>query len=93
MISKDEIKKLATLSRLALTEGEMDKFGSEIDSILGFVARVKEAAEAAPMPTHPSVNTFRDDVVIHESGKYGEDLLKAAPARDGGYVKVKKILE
>ncbi len=36
---------------------------------------------------------MRDDADPHEAGLYTEDLLKAAPGRDGNYVKVKKILE
>jgi aspartyl-tRNA(Asn)/glutamyl-tRNA(Gln) amidotransferase subunit C len=93
MISKQDVEKLASLSRQALTEEEKAKFLGEIDAILGFVAKVNEAAEAAPAPSFANVNVLREDAVTHENGAYTEALLDAAPAREGGYVKVKKILE
>jgi Asp-tRNA(Asn)/Glu-tRNA(Gln) amidotransferase C subunit len=41
---------------------------------------------------HPILNVMREDGRAHESGKYTEDLLNAAPDREGDYVKVKQIL-
>lgn len=93
MISKGDIEKLAGLARLSLTEDEKAKFQGEIDTILGFVAKVKEAAGTAPTPVYPLTNVLREDVVTHNKGEYTEKLLDAAPAREGQYVKVKKILE
>ncbi len=93
MISKQDVEKLAGLSRLALTSAEMDRFLGEIDSILGFVAKVKEVGDAASTPVYASVNVLREDVVLHSSGDYTEKLVAAAPLRDGNFVKVKKILE
>ncbi len=93
MISKEDVKKLAGLARLGLTEMEMERFPGEIEAILGYVGKVKEAAEAAPKPEYPRVNVFREDEVTHTSGEYSSALLKAAPSHEGSYVKVKKILE
>lgn len=93
MISKQDVEKLANLSRLSLTEEERDRFMGEIDSILGFVSNVNAAADTAPAPVYFQTNIFREDVVTHNSGEYTERLLDAAPERDGQYVKVKKILE
>ncbi len=93
MISKQEVEKLASLSRLSLTEEEKDKFQGEIESILGFVAKVKEAAEMAPAPTFPQINNFRSDEVVHKSREFTEKLLDAAPEREDNFVKVKRILE
>ena len=93
MISRDEVKKLASLSRLALTDEEIEKFQGEIDAILGFVAKVKEAAESAPTPAYALMNVLREDVVVHDKAKYTDKLVSASPAREGQYVKVKKIIE
>ena len=93
MISKEEVEKLASLSRLALTEEEKAQFQGEIDAILGFVGKVKEAAEAAPRPQHASINVLREDIVVHKRGEFTEKLLKAAPEREGDFIKVKRILE
>jgi len=93
MISKQDVEKLAGLARLGLTDAEKDKFPGEIDSILGYVGKVMQAAEAAPSLTYVSTNTLREDAVVHERGAYTAKLLASAPISEGGYVKVKKILE
>jgi Asp-tRNA(Asn)/Glu-tRNA(Gln) amidotransferase C subunit len=35
---------------------------------------------------------MRGDEEFHESGIYTEKILEQAPAKEGGYIKVKKIL-
>lgn len=93
MISRQDIEKLAGLARLSLTEEEKGRFSLEIEAILGFVAKVKEAATDAPTPSYPHINALREDIVLHNSGEYTERLLAAAPAREDDFVKVKRILE
>ena len=66
-ITRDEVAHLARLSRLALTDAELDHFAGQLDQIIGAVARVQEvAAEGIPPMTHavPVVNVFRDDVEV-----------------------------
>ena len=93
MISKQDVEKLAQLSRLALTEEEKAKFQGEIEAILGYVGKVKDMADAAPMPSFAQINNLREDAVLHKTGEYTEKLLSEAPEREGDFVKVKKILE
>src|SRR6201998_3480705 len=66
-ITRDEVAHLARLSRLALTDAELDHFAGQLDQIIGAVARVQEVAgEGIPPMTHavPVVNVFRDDVDV-----------------------------
>ena len=66
-ISRDEVAHLARLSRLAVTDDELDMFAGQLDVILQAVARVGEVAAADIPPTSHSVpltNVFRDDVVV-----------------------------
>jgi aspartyl-tRNA(Asn)/glutamyl-tRNA(Gln) amidotransferase subunit C len=65
-ISRDEVAHLARLSRLAVTDDELDTFAGQLDVILQAVARVGEVVAADIPPTSHSVpltNVFRDDVV------------------------------
>ena len=65
-ISREEVAHLARLSRLAVTEQELDQFAGQLDVILQSVARVGEvAAEDIPPTSHsvPLTNIYRDDVV------------------------------
>ncbi len=93
MISKQDVEKLSGLARLGLTPEEIEVFPSEIEAILGYVGKVNDAASSAPHVVFESVNTLREDAVLHNKGQYSEALLDSAPEREGGYVKVKKILE
>ena len=65
-ISREEVAHLARLSRLAVTEEELDTFAGQLDVILQSVARVGEvAADDIPPTSHsvPLVNVLRDDVI------------------------------
>ena len=65
-IARDEVAHLARLARLDLAPEELDRLASELDVILGAVARVSEvAAEDIPPTSHavPLTNIFRDDDV------------------------------
>ena len=64
----------------------------DIESILDYVSQVKNISADVARDIPVVHNVMRDDVVTHESGEYTEALLSLAPAREGNYVKVKKIL-
>jgi aspartyl-tRNA(Asn)/glutamyl-tRNA(Gln) amidotransferase subunit C len=92
-ITRDEVAHLAMLSRLALTDAELDHFAGQLDQIISDVARVQEvAAEAIPPMTHavPVVNVFRDDV--EEPCLTPEQALAGAPAAEQGRFRVPRIL-
>ena len=65
-ISREEVAHLARLSRLAVTEEELDTFAGQLDVILQAVAQVGEVTAADIPPTSHSVpltNVLREDVV------------------------------
>ena len=92
-ITRDEVAHLARLSRLALTDAELDHLAGQLDQIIGAVARVQEvAAEQNPPMTHavPVVNVYRDDVVSPQLTP--EQALAGAPASEQARFKVPRIL-
>jgi aspartyl-tRNA(Asn)/glutamyl-tRNA(Gln) amidotransferase subunit C len=92
-ITRDEVAHLAKLSRLALTEDELDHFAGQLDVIIGAVARVQEVASAGiPPTTHAAklVNVFRDDVVQAPLG--AAVALSQAPAAEQDRFRVPRIL-
>ncbi len=93
-MTKDEIKQLGTLSRISLTEAEVEKFQGEIDAILGYVGTINEivADNSLTKAVGPVHNVFREDIVTNESGINTEVITKAFPESEGPYLKVKKIL-
>lgn len=93
-LTRDEVAHLARLSRLALTDAELDHLGGQLDVILGAVARVAEvAADDVPPTTHavPVVNVFRADDV--RPGLTQEQALAGAPAAEDGRFRVPQILQ
>jgi aspartyl-tRNA(Asn)/glutamyl-tRNA(Gln) amidotransferase subunit C len=95
MITIADIEKLALLARIALNNEEKKSLQTDISSILAYVDQIKQAApQAMNSASSPiaSINVFRDDNEAHESGIFTEELLSAAPQREGQYFKVKKIL-
>ena len=99
-LTQADIQKLASLSRMKLSDEELAQFTTEIDSILGYVEQIQEvsasAAEAGLGGKKPS-DIFHRNVVREDKGDRalnatGEGLVAAAPESQGGLIKVKKIL-
>jgi aspartyl-tRNA(Asn)/glutamyl-tRNA(Gln) amidotransferase subunit C len=80
VISREEVAHLARLSRLAVTDAELDRFAGQLDVILQAVARVGEVAAADIPPTShavPLTNVLREDVVV--PGLARDEALAGAP--------------
>ncbi len=93
MISVQDIKKLASLSRIELTEGEEVSFVADIDSILGYVGQISSLVSPETSELSLVRNVFRSDEHPHETGLFTERILAEAPQKEGQYFKVKKILQ
>ena len=92
-ISREEVAHLARLSRLAVTEEELDTFAGQLDVIIGSVARVGEvAADDIPPTSHavPLENVFRPDE--RRPGLDQSQALAGAPAAEEGRFRVPRIL-
>ncbi|WP_068926599.1 Asp-tRNA(Asn)/Glu-tRNA(Gln) amidotransferase subunit GatC [Planobispora rosea] len=92
-ITRDEVAHLARLSRLALSDEELDHFAAQLDVIIGAVARVAEvAADDIPPSSHalPLTNVYRPDEV--RPGLTPEKALSGAPAVEEDRFRVPRIL-
>ena len=93
-ISREEVAHLARLSRLAVTEQELDMFAGQLDVILQAVARVGEVTAADIPPTSHSVpltNVLRDDVP--QPCLSPAEALAGAPDAAQGRFRVPRILD
>jgi aspartyl-tRNA(Asn)/glutamyl-tRNA(Gln) amidotransferase subunit C len=93
MATKEDVKKLAALARISITDEELEKFTAEFDAILAYVGQLEKldlpkAGEAKP----PLRNVMREDGEPHESGKYTAKIAEQFPAREGDYLEVKQII-
>ena len=92
-ISRDEVAHLARLARLALDDGELDRFGPQLDVILAAVSRIQELDTGDVPPTShalPLTNVTRPDEVRPCLGQ--ERALSGAPAAEDGRFRVPRIL-
>jgi aspartyl-tRNA(Asn)/glutamyl-tRNA(Gln) amidotransferase subunit C len=92
-ITRDEVAHLARLSRLALSEEELDHLAPQLDQIISAVARVQEvAAEGIPPTSHalPLTNVFRPDEL--RPCLTPQQALDQAPAVEQQRFKVPRIL-
>ncbi|MBI5138474.1 MAG: Asp-tRNA(Asn)/Glu-tRNA(Gln) amidotransferase subunit GatC [Candidatus Vogelbacteria bacterium] len=97
MLSREEIIKLAELSRLALSEEEMAVLAKDLNSIVGYISvlqklDIKDEGEQT-VPYSTLKNIMREDINPHDSGEFTEDILNEAPRREGNYIAVKPIFE
>lgn len=93
-MKKEDIEHLARLSRIALTSDETEFLATDITSILGYVSEIEDITGSveAEKKVGALYNIMREDEDPHEPGMYTDDLLNAAPERDGQYIKVQKII-
>lgn len=88
-----DVKKLAQLSRINLSDEEAQELGSSLDSILHYVEQVKQVSSDTNIEAnYYSTNVMREDSNPNETGLNTEKLVNSAPKKEGNYVKVKKIL-
>lgn len=92
-ISLEEVRHVAKLARLALSEEQMRRFTPQLESILEYVAKIGEvdvSGVEAMAHALPLQNVFREDVAGESLPL--EEVLKNASATDGPFFKVPKII-
>jgi len=96
MISKEEVKHIAKLARLGLTESEIRKFQRELSSILDYMEKLKEVDVSKVEPTSHSIkveNVMKEDEPKEKKLELRKKLVEMAPEKEKGYLKVKSILK
>ncbi len=90
----EDIKKLAELIRLDMSEGEMSALLHDFDSILSYVGQVKEVSESSiNQEEHLLINVMREDIVTNQSSSYTSKIVEQMPDSQDGFLKVKQILQ
>jgi aspartyl-tRNA(Asn)/glutamyl-tRNA(Gln) amidotransferase subunit C len=92
-LSRDEVRHLADLARIDLSDAELDHLAPQLNVILEAVASIQGVAGDDVVPTShpiPMTNVFRDDVV--EPSLTAEQALSGAPAVEEQRFSVPRIL-
>ena len=89
---KVDVRALAALARIEVSDEELAKLETEIPAIIAFVETIKNADISGVSQDTTLRNVMRADENPHASGMYTEALLSAAPAREGNRIAVKQVL-
>jgi aspartyl-tRNA(Asn)/glutamyl-tRNA(Gln) amidotransferase subunit C len=92
MATAEEVKKLAALARIEVTESEIEQFTKEFDAILAYVGQLEKLELSAVEEVPVLRNVMRQDGEPHEPGKYTEKLASQFPAREGNALVVKQVI-
>lgn len=93
-ITKDEVKRIADLARLAITEEEVEMFKEHLDSISSYANQLNEVDTSGVEPTTHVLdlkNIMRKDEPKQWTTQ--EEVLKNAPDHKDGHFRVPSILE
>lgn len=93
-ISEEEVRHIASLAKLKLSDEEVKKFSVELGQITEFVETLKEVDVSEVNPTAfivDKTNVFREDELKESFDR--ELILKNAPSKDAGCISVPKVVE
>lgn len=96
-LTRDDILKLARLSRLKLTEDELAQYQAELSAIIDYVALLEGVDTEGLRPTYQVTgltsqdeNAVREDEVVPQVSQ--EELLKNVPQTEEGQIRVKRMI-
>lgn len=93
-MSKDQVKHVAELARLNVTDDEVAMFEEQLSDIIAYVEKLNEVDTTDVKPTRhvlEMTNVMRKDKT--EKGLTQEEALGNAPSKQDGQFKVPSILE
>jgi len=97
MISKDEVKHVAKLARLELTEKEIEKMQKDLSAILDYFHLLKKVKSEKRKAKNSdrlirTNNGIRKDEIIQRPAGLANNLISQAPDKKDNYIKVKAVL-
>jgi aspartyl-tRNA(Asn)/glutamyl-tRNA(Gln) amidotransferase subunit C len=94
ILSEKDIKHIAILARLELTDREVQQYRTELGGILRYVDQLQNVRfkKNISRVEKKLLNVLRSDVVLEWPEAEREQALHQAPDRQGRLLKVKRIL-
>lgn len=93
-LTADEVRHVAELAKLRLTEAEIEQYAGQLSAILEYAERLQEVDTSTVPPTPyilPLVNVMAEDVP--RPSLSNEAALANAPDRDDGFFRVRAVFE
>ena len=93
-VSSDNVRHIAKLARIAMSEDELERFVPELNNILGWVEQLGEVDTDGVEPLTAVIEQklrLREDVI--NDGNIRNDVLANAPEAQHGFFAVPKVIE
>ena len=93
-VSPEQVRHIAKLARIAMSDAEIDALVPELNNILGWVEQLGEVNTDGVEPLTAVIDQklrLRDDVV--DDGDIRQDVLANAPEAQHGFFAVPKVIE
>jgi aspartyl-tRNA(Asn)/glutamyl-tRNA(Gln) amidotransferase subunit C len=93
-VSNDQVRHIAKLARIAMSDEEIERLAPELNNILGWVEQLGEANTDGVEPLATVIDQklrLRDDVVTE--GNIRDEILANAPEAQHGFFAVPKVIE
>ena len=93
-VSNDQVRHIAKLARIAMSEAELERLGPELNAIIGWVEQLAEVDTDGVEPLTAVIDQklrLRDDAVT--DGDIREQVLANAPEAQHGFFAVPKVIE
>lgn len=95
MDGAQEVKRLAELARLSISESTQARFAKDLESILAYVGKLETLSVDLTVGKDgvaPAANVFRADGEPYTPGTWAEAITEQFPKREGDSLSVKKII-
>jgi len=93
-VSPEQVRHIAKLARIAMTDDELERLVPELNNILGWVEQLGEVDTDGVEPLATVIDQklrLRDDVVT--DGNIRDKILANAPEAQHGFFAVPKVIE
>lgn len=94
-VSQDDVKHIAKLANLKLTEEEINKFTPQLSTIVDYISELSEVDTKDTEPTSQTTgltDVVREDKVMSDESLSQDQALSGTEEVHNGYFKVKAIL-
>ena len=93
-VSPEQVRHIAKLARIAMSDEEIERLAPELNNILGWIEQLGEVNTDGVEPLTAVIDQrlrLRDDVV--NDGNIRDDILANAPEAQHGFFAVPKVIE
>jgi aspartyl-tRNA(Asn)/glutamyl-tRNA(Gln) amidotransferase subunit C len=93
-VTNEQVRHIARLARIAMSEDELERLVPELNNILGWVEQLGEVNTDGVEPLATVIDQklrLRDDIV--NDGNIRDEILANAPEAQHGFFAVPKVIE